>query len=279
MTANNMLDSDSHENYTEIDCDKHIRRNSMKRMIVFCAMMFLVVGAQFAVAQQDDVPTFRPAGSETAANTPDPDAMVYKGCYLRCKEKVGLEVIPRSEGLACMDLCISDVLGTVSNMIEGRLYLKLLDGRVIKGLKVPLYILSLDKEVKEKPEGFDEQKKQLEELLKSSAQRKRHFTCTSPPSDYDKCGFKLEKTMGALLMGMLNTSIDDGSFSISGLGKGNYIIWVDWFQPQGTDVKSGELYRWLIPISISDQKQYTLELTEDNLTFVLDNFNIDFFSE
>ena len=217
--------------------------------------------------------------AEESAPKQDEDAQIYKACYGHCVDKIDSGVIARAEGMACMALCLSDnINGGGRGALRGRLYLKFVDGRIEKGLRIPVRLVSLGYKPEKAPDNFDEQKKKVVDFLNTMLQERKTVSC-GKPDEYPTCGYGMENMLGLMTVWQGFTDIDTGAFTISGLPDGDYALWIDWYRASPTDPNSGTVYRWIMPFKVGEQKSLNADLNDGNISFIMNNFNRAFFGE
>ncbi|MEW5947372.1 MAG: hypothetical protein AB1742_14360 [bacterium] len=205
-----------------------------------------------------------------------PASEVYMRCYFKCRSKITEGVIQRAEGMACMDLCISDIISSVQKMgaLQGQAYVKLLSGNIVKGLKIPVFLLDLNKKVEDSQNAAElkENKEKVLKLIEEARTQKVPATCNAP-GNYDQCGYGLEKALRQFVVAVEMTDINEGVFSFENVPEGDYVILVDWFYPQSSDGLTGSLYRWIREVKIEQKKRLMMDINDGNINFILTNFS------
>jgi hypothetical protein len=221
-----------------------------------------------------------PAAEKSLSREDIQRALMTQNCYVGCVERIQDGVIPRSEGMACMDLCVSDSLAALfgPGRITGQVYVKFADGRIEKALKIPVRILSLDHIPSDAPKEAAAMRDGVIALANKPLAAKKSIACASS-DDYGSCGLGMEQALAGFTISAGFTDIDNGVFSVSGIPEGSYVLWVDWFRPNASDVNTGSLYRWLIPVLIGEQKKIAVELNEKNISYIMLNLPRSMFSE
>ena len=246
------------------------------------AVLLCATGAQAKTAEpkKDAPPKAQPAAEQTLSREDIQRAIMARDCYVGCSERIREGVIPRSEGMACMDLCISDSMAALfgPGRISGQVYVKFADGRIEKALKIPVRLLSLEHIPPDAPRDAAAMRDGIVELVNKSLSAKKSIACASS-EDYKSCGLGMEQALASFTMSAGFTDIDNGVFSVSGIPEGSFVLWVDWFRPNASDVNTGSLYRWLIPVLIGEQKKIAIELNEKNISYILLNLPRSMFSE
>ena len=221
----------------------------------------------------DKAPASATGTAQTVSKADLEKLLLFGKCYVECKQKISNGVIVRAEGMACMDLCVDDVLNVsrAATHVMGRVYIKYADGKIEKALKIPVFILSMDATPENPPAGLEDKKKAAIDLINKALESKKGVACASA-SDYASCGYGLESTLRQFVVSSGYTDIDNGTFVSDGLPVGTYVIWVDWFQSSAQDWNVGNLYRWMIPFRPTEQNRINLELNEENISFIMLNF-------
>lgn len=254
----------------------------MKKLYILLALTIGFATCAFS-ADETAAPAAQPANAAAPApQLPSPEEMektikelkVYKDCYSKCVNKIAANIIMKSEGIACMDLCLTDIFASSQGSVKGRLYIKKMNGAIEKGFKIPITILSLNIEPKDKPADFDANRDALVKLINAPIEKKQAIPCAAP--NFKNCGNGMESLLAKFALGSVNTDIDNGAFQIAGIPDGQFVLWVDWFWPSPADPSTGTLYRWLWPIKIADGKAVNVDLTEDNISFILTNFSLGY---
>jgi len=224
-----------------------------------------------AQTAKKDVPTMAPAAAPT--ETEIAQMRVVTACYIRCREKISNNVIQKTEGMTCIDLCIDDALASANTggSIRGRVYIKLSSGEIEKGLKMKIALLRLDIDPKEKPENLQSIRENLVKLVNAPSEAKKTIACSSP-NEYKNCGYGNEKELAIFAAGVVTTDIDNGVYTVSGVPDGTYVMWLDWYKANPADPNTGTLYRWLRPVQVSKGKQIAADFSEENISYVLVNF-------
>jgi len=229
-----------------------------------------------------DVPKMSPASGAAATSAAPSEAeiaemRVLKACFLKCREKIGNGIIEKAEGMTCLDLCLDDSLSGAASAgtVKGRVYLKLANGNIEKGLKLRIAFLRIDVDPKDKPENLKAIREDMVKLVNTPINEKKPSVCSSPDKFKD-CGYGKEKDMSMFIAGALATDIDNGAFTANGLPEGTYVIWLDWFMPNG-DGTTGTLYRWLRPVVVSKGKTVNMDLSEENISYILPSFPRSYF--
>jgi hypothetical protein len=251
-------------------------KHAFSTVIILAALLLPGVACE-AKAKAKAVPapaTDSPAAAEqTMSRAEMQQLIVVRDCYVGCSSKIKQGVIPRSEGMACIDLCISDALAAQAGpgRLTGQLYVKYADGRIEKGLKVPIRLLSLAGVPDDAPKDVIAMRDSAIGLINTALSSDSGAVCAAL-DEYEKCGYGLEPALARFSLSAGDTDIDEGTFTVGGIPEGSYVLWVDWFKPNTKDINAGSLYRWLIPFRIGDQRTINVELNEKNISYILLNF-------
>lgn len=232
-------------------------------------------------AKSGDAPKTEPKKEQPAGAAQDKSltreeiqkSLIVRDCYAGCKERIADGVIPRSDGMACMDICVSDSLAALTGpgRISGRIYVKFADGRIEKGLKIPVRLLALANLPENASKEITGLRDGIIELINKSLSAGKSIACASS-EDFKTCGLGLEKGFAGFTLSAGTTDIEEGIFSVAGIPEGSYVLMVDWFRPNSQDMNTGSLFRWLIPVLIGEQKRINIELNEKNISYIMLNF-------
>lgn len=271
------LDTDTHH---PIDFYYKRRDNNLENLMhtkrIFSTLAILAAMLLAAVASQaKQSPPPKPAALEEQTISPAEiqKLIMVRDCYVGCSAKIKQGVILRTEGMACIDLCISDALAAQSGpgRLTGQLYVKFADGRIEKGLKIPIRLLSLAGVPEDAPKDVLAMRDSAIELINNALSSSSGTVCAAL-DEYEKCGYGMEPALARFMLSAGDTDIDEGTFSVGGIPEGSYVLWVDWFRPNTKDINAGSLYRWLIPFRVGEQHSINVELNEKNISYILLNF-------